>query len=155
VRDFHPRLYDLLELRKELGVRSITNVAARLAVRAPRHFIAISHAPYFAKYREALRELGEEGLVVMGSEGETEAPYHGVVKSESATWRPEEFGLPRPRIEQIPAATVAEEAALSRRVLDGEPLPHRTVVVMTAAAALVAATGVAFCDAVARVLRPR
>jgi len=154
VREFHPRLYELLELRKELGVRSITNVAARLAVRAPRHFIAISHAPYFEKYRDALAELGEQGLVVMGSEGETEAPYHGVIKSADAVWRPEDFGLRRPRIEEIPAGSVEEEAALSRRVLDGEDLPHRTVVVMTAAAALVAATGITFGDAVARVLRP-
>jgi anthranilate phosphoribosyltransferase len=150
------RLHELLELRKELGVRSITNVAARLSIPATRHFIAISHQAYFDKYREALEELGERGVIVMGSEGEPEAPYHGVVKllripGEFETHRPEDYGLRRPRIEEIPAGTIEEEVVLTRRILDGDDLPHRTIAVMTAAAAIAAATDASFRDAVAMV----
>ncbi len=150
-----PRLHELLELRKELGVRSITNVAARLSVAAERHFISISHAPYFEKYRVALEELGERGVIVFGSEGEPEAPFHGVVKllrvpGGYETHRPEDYGLRRPRIEEIPAGTIDEEAAITRRILAGDDLPHRTIAVMTAAAALVAATEIPFAEAVQR-----
>jgi anthranilate phosphoribosyltransferase len=157
VERFHPRLYDLLELRKELGVRSITNVAARLVdpARVGRHLISVSHAPYFDKFRAALEELGERAIIVQGSEGEPEAPYHGVLKvlhvpGGAATYRPEDFGLPRPRLEEIAAGDVDEEAALTRRILDGEPLPHRTIALMTAAAGIMSATGVSFEESLER-----
>jgi anthranilate phosphoribosyltransferase len=155
---FHPRLYALLELRKELGVRSITNVAARLAIAADRHFISISHAPYFEKYQAALDDLGERGVIALGSEGEPEAPYHGVLKllrvpGGQEVHRPEDYGLRRPRIEEIPAGTVEEEAAISRRVLAGDDLPHRTIVVMTTAAALSAAADVPFSEAIGCALK--
>jgi len=159
VERFHPRLFELLELRKELGVRSITNVAARLVDpgRVGRHLISISHAPYFEKFRAALEELGERAIIVQGSEGEPEAPYHGVLKvlrvpGGEATYRPEDFGLPRPRLEQIAAGTLEEEAAITRRILAGEPLPHRTISLMTAAAGIAAAMDTPFEEAFARAL---
>lgn len=157
VERLHPRLWELLELRKELGVRSITNVAARLLDpgRVGRHLISISHQPYFEKFRAALEELGETGVILLGSEGEPEAPYHGVIKALRVpggyeTWRPEDVGLRRPRAEELAAGSVEEEAEITRRVLAGEDLPHRTIALMTAAAGLVAARGGTFESWVSR-----
>ncbi len=154
------RLHEILELRKELGVRSIFNVGARLLDpgRVGRHLVSITHQPYFEKLKSALTELGERALIFQGSEGETEAPYHGVVKAlhvpgDYATYRPEDSGLTRPRIEEIGSGSVEDEVAITKRVLAGEKGPHRTIVLMTAAAGFCAARDVAFAEALKTVAK--
>jgi anthranilate phosphoribosyltransferase len=52
---------------------------------------------------------------------------------------PEEFGVARAPLEAILGGTAAENAALIRRILEGEAGPERDIVVVNAAAALVAA----------------
>jgi len=59
------------------------------------------------------------------------------------TLTPEEFGVARAPLESIRGGTAAENAALIRRVLEGEAGPARDIVVVNAAAALVAAAGAA------------
>src|SRR5260370_36524475 len=55
------------------------------------------------------------------------------------TVAPEEFGVARAPLESIRGGTAAENAALIRRILEGEAGPARDMVVVNAAAALVAA----------------
>jgi len=52
---------------------------------------------------------------------------------------PEEFGVTRAPLESIRGGTPAENAALIRRIVEGEAGPARDIVVVNAAAALVAA----------------
>ena len=52
---------------------------------------------------------------------------------------PEEFGVEPAPLEAIRGGTAAENAALIRRILEGEAGPPRDIVVINAAAALVAA----------------
>jgi anthranilate phosphoribosyltransferase len=160
IRDYFPRLWEFLELRKELGVRSVFNVVARLLdpADARRHLIAITHLPYFEKFRGALEALGaERAAIVMGSEGEPEAPFHGVTRAVEVpggaerSWRPEDVGLPRTRPADLPAGTLEEELALTRRILAGERLPARHVVVLTAATGLyVGGRAASWAEGVAR-----
>src|SRR5260370_7134794 len=56
---------------------------------------------------------------------------------------PEEFGVGRAPLESIRGGTAAENAALIRRILEGEAGPTRDIVVVNAAAALVAASAAA------------
>ena len=51
---------------------------------------------------------------------------------------PEQVGLPRARLDDLKVAGVAESAAVIRAVLAGEAGPHRDIVVLNAAAALLA-----------------
>jgi anthranilate phosphoribosyltransferase len=51
---------------------------------------------------------------------------------------PEEFGMPRARLEDISGGDAATNAAIIRRILGGEQSPRRDVVLLNAAAALLA-----------------
>ncbi len=95
-----------------------------------------------------LAELGvEHAFVVHGAGGLDEISLAGETMVAEVrdgairrfTVTPDEFGVGRPPLESIRGGTAAENAALIRRVLEGEPGPPRDVVVVNAAAALVAA----------------
>ena len=95
-----------------------------------------------------LAELGvERAFVVHGAGGLDEISLSGVtlvteVRSgvvQRFAVTPEEFGVARAPLESIRGGTPAENAALIRRVLEGEDGPARDIVVVNAAAALVAA----------------
>lgn len=147
VKDYFPRLWEFLELRKEMGVRSVFNVVARLVnpAGARRHLLAITHQPYFEKFRGAFEILGtEKAVIVMGSEGEPEAPFHGVTKAVEVpggerVYRPEDVGLPRTRPADVPSAGLEEEVRTTERILAGEGIPARNLVLLTAATGLYAA----------------
>jgi anthranilate phosphoribosyltransferase len=61
----------------------------------------------------------------------------GMVKTYEVT--PEEFGMKRSRLSEIAGGDAAENAAIIRGVLSGKESPHRDVVLLNSAAALVAA----------------
>jgi anthranilate phosphoribosyltransferase len=61
----------------------------------------------------------------------------GIVRRSTVT--PEEFGVAHAPVESIRGGTATENAALIRRILEGEAGPARDIVVINAAAALVAA----------------
>jgi anthranilate phosphoribosyltransferase len=72
---YHPPLYRFLELRQELGVRSVFHPIARLLnpARASSQVVGLSHPPHFEKTAEAIRMLGlPRALVVRGVEGDPE-----------------------------------------------------------------------------------
>jgi anthranilate phosphoribosyltransferase len=96
----------------------------------------------------ALAELGvERALVVHGAGGLDEISLAGetlVAEIRAGAVRrftvaPEEFGVERAPLEAIRGGTATQNAALIRRILEGEAGPTRDVVVINAAAALVAA----------------
>jgi anthranilate phosphoribosyltransferase len=72
---YHPPLYRFLEMRQELGVRSVFHPIARLLnpARASSQVVGLSHPPHFEKTAEAIRMLGlPRALVVRGVEGDPE-----------------------------------------------------------------------------------
>jgi len=80
---YHPPLYRFLELRRELGVRSVFHPVARLLnpVRSRSQVIGLTHPPYFEKTAEALRMLGApRALVIRGVEGDPELSIAMVTK---------------------------------------------------------------------------
>jgi anthranilate phosphoribosyltransferase len=52
---------------------------------------------------------------------------------------PEEFGLPRGKLEDISGGDAAQNASLIREILEGQKSPRRDIVLLNSAAALVAA----------------
>lgn len=124
-----PPLDRLLHLRRELGVRSVAHVVARLLnpAGAEVHLLGIAHRPTLEVMSRALRILGaRRALLVDGVAGSEEVPADaeaGVCELRDGEVRshrlgPREFGLPHGSVE--PVGSAAEDAALVEALLRGE-----------------------------------
>jgi len=147
---FHPAMRHVATARKELGVRTIFNVLGPLAnpARVRRQALGVG-APALAPLMvRVLQELGHErALVFYGEDGldelTTTAASH-VFELEGGSVReyrldPQEIGLPRRAPSDLLGGTPPENAAIIRRVFEGEKGARREVVLLNAAAAAVAA----------------
>jgi len=116
--------------------------------RASGQVVGVYSLDLVEKLAEALSMLGaRHALVVHGLDGLDEITitgptriaeaHDGSVRTYEVT--PEEFGIPRTSLSQIAGGDANENAAIIRGVLDGKKSPHRDVVLLNAAAALVAA----------------
>lgn len=145
---YHPPVYRMLELRKELGVRTFFQPVARLLnpSRAHASMIGISHPPYFEKIAEAMRMLGmPRALVLRGLEGEPEVSLSSVTKAMELrddritrmTLQPKDFGMTFERVQELASPGLDGEAALIRKILSNDLRGGRQDwVVMNAAAIL-------------------
>lgn len=147
---FHPSMRHAASARKELGVRTIFNVLGPLAnpARVRRQTLGVG-APGLAPLMvRVLEELGHErAFVFYGEDGidelTTAAPSH-VFELDAGSVReyrldPQELGLRRTTTAELRGGTPPENAAIIRRILEGEKGPPREVVLLNAGAAAVAA----------------
>jgi anthranilate phosphoribosyltransferase len=137
--------------RRELRMRTVFNLLGPLTnpANASAQVVGVYSAELVEKVAEALSMLGlSRALVVHGSDGLDEITVtgstriaevrNGVVKAYEVT--PEEFGIARSPIESLMGGDAVANAAIIRRILDGEQSAKRDVVLLNAAAALVAAS---------------
>ena len=143
----HAAMKHVVPVRKELAVRTIFNFLGPLTnpAGADRQLLGVSDRRYQETIAQALAGLGcERALVVSSDEGVDElsvsARTRVIEVSEGRTeeWfvEPEEFGFERAPLAAIAGGEPAENAALVRRVLDGEGGAAREVVVLNAGAAI-------------------
>jgi anthranilate phosphoribosyltransferase len=146
----HPAMKFAMPARNELGFRTAFNLLGPLANPANAAF-QLTGAPSLQAAELmalTLARLGlRRGYVVHGSDGmdevTTTGPTHvwrvedGV--AEPFTVTPEDFGVSRARPEQLCGGDRCENAAVVRAVLAGAPGPHRNIVLVNAAMALLAA----------------
>jgi anthranilate phosphoribosyltransferase len=136
--------------RKLIGVRTVFNLLGPLTnpAGAQSQVLGVFSEDVMDLVAAALAELGvERAFVVHGAGGLDEISLAGetmVAEVRGGTVRrftvaPEEFGVASAPLEAIRGGTAAENAALIRRILEGEAGPARDIVVINAAAALVAA----------------
>ncbi|PYU00645.1 MAG: anthranilate phosphoribosyltransferase [Acidobacteria bacterium] len=136
--------------RKQIGVRTIFNLLGPLTnpAGAQAQVLGVFTLDVMNLVAATLAELGtEHAFVVHGAGGLDEISLSGqtiVAEVRDGTVRqfsvtPEEFGVEPAPLEAIRGGTAAENAALIRRILEGEAGPPRDIVVINAAAALVAA----------------
>jgi anthranilate phosphoribosyltransferase len=136
--------------RKLIGLRTVFNLLGPLTnpAGAQSQVLGVFSEDVMDLVAASLAELGvERALVVHGAGGLDEISLAGetmvaevrggIVRRFTVT--PEEFGMARAPLEAIRGGTAAENAALIRRILEGEAGPARDIVVINAAAALVAA----------------
>lgn len=136
--------------RKQIGVRTVFNLLGPLTnpAGAQAQVLGVFTLGVMDLVAATLAELGtEHAFVVHGAGGLDEISLagptmvaevrHGAVRNFSVT--PEEFGVDPAPLEAIRGGTAAENAAIIRRILEGEAGPPRDVAVINAAAALVAA----------------
>jgi len=136
--------------RKQIGARTVFNLLGPLTnpAGAQSQVLGVFSEDVIDLVAATLAELGvERAFVVHGAGGLDEISLAGVtvvaevrggaVKRFTVT--PEEFGVARAPLESIRGGTPAQNAALIRRILEGEAGPARDIVVVNTAAALVAA----------------
>lgn len=149
-RRAHPAMAALAPVRAELGIRTLMNALGPLLNPAgvKRQLVGVYDRALLPTLAAALRELGAvRALVVHGADGLDEITVTGRTfavelhqgRLVDRTIEPEALGIPLARPEDLRGGDAAENAALVRGVLAGEPGPRRDVVALNAAAALVVA----------------
>ncbi|WP_156755564.1 anthranilate phosphoribosyltransferase [Actinokineospora pegani] len=144
---YHPALAHAAAVRRALGVRTVFNLIGPLVnpARARYQVLGVAEARLVAPLAEALARLGVHRAMVFHSadgmdELNTSAPADvvEVVGGETRAYRfdPAELSLPVAAPGVLDGGDRVTNAAIIRRVLDGEPGPAADVVVLNAAAAL-------------------
>lgn len=150
--NLHPAMKQVQKVRRELHLRTMFNLLGPLTnpARASGQVVGVYALYLVEKLAEALSMLGlHRALVVHGLDGLDEISLNGptriaearegIVRTYEVT--PEEFGLSRAPLQEIAGGDAAENAAIIRGILSGKKSPHRDVVLLNSAAALVAAAG--------------
>jgi anthranilate phosphoribosyltransferase len=143
----HPAMKEVMPVRRELGVRTIFNVLGPLTnpAGARRQVMGVYAEGLVEVIGEVLCELGaEHALVVHGSDGLDELTTTGpsrVAEVRDGTVRtydldPAELGIPRAAPEDLAGGSPDDNAAIARRILDGEGGPLADVTALNAAAAI-------------------
>ncbi len=146
----HPAMRAVAGLRRELGFRTLFNLAGPLAnpAGATRQLVGIYDLRWLEPVAEALKRLGSAAAwVVHGADGMDEltitGPSNVAILADGRIERrvvtPEDAGLPRAPLEAIRGGAPAENAAAMQRLLDGERGAYRDIVLLNAAAALIVA----------------
>jgi anthranilate phosphoribosyltransferase len=147
---FHPAMKYAAPVRRELGIRTVFNILGPLTNPAGvgHLLLGVASQEIGGKMAAVLCRLGiRHALVVHGRHGLDEISIHG----QSFVWEvtddgvspsreisPEDFGLDEAPSSSMAGGAPTENAAILRRVLEGEKGPRRDVIVINAAAAIVA-----------------
>ena len=148
----HAAMKHVVPARKELAVRTIFNFLGPLTnpAGATRQLLGVSDRKYQETIAEALAGLGaDHALVVSGEDGLDELTIGGrtrvieVRDGGTEEWfaEPEELGLAEASLEAIAGGEPADNAAVVRSVLAGEPGPARDISLLNAGAAIYAGRG--------------
>ena len=144
----HPAMRHAGPVRRELAVPTIMNLLGPLAnpVQTPFQIIGVARPDLVEPMAEVMRILGiRRALIVHGEGGFDEITPCGTTTIADvtqdgvtvSTFDPAAYGIARADAAALAGADPAENAAIIRRVLDGEPGAPRDAVVLNAAAALV------------------
>jgi anthranilate phosphoribosyltransferase len=150
----HKAMAHVVPVRKELAVRTIFNFLGPLTnpAGANAHLLGVSDRSYQEIIAEALVQLGTlRALVVSADDGIDELSIASrtrvieVADGGTEEWFVEasDFGLATAPLDAIPGGAPAENAAVVRSVLEGEPGPARDVSILNAGAAIYVAGGAA------------
>ena len=146
----HPGMKAVGTIRKELGFRTLFNLAGPLSNPAgtTRQLVGVYDPHWLMPVAEALSRLGSTSAwVVHGSDGLDELTITGpsevaILTEDGIEGRivtPEDAGLPRAALADIEGGDPAQNAAALLRLLDGEVGAYRNIVLLNAAAALIVA----------------
>ncbi|MGH9067727.1 MAG: anthranilate phosphoribosyltransferase [Acidimicrobiales bacterium] len=148
---FHPAMRHAIPVRRELGVATVFNFLGPLAnpARARRQVVGVSDPAMADKMLgvlaadgavAAMVAWGHDGLDELSTTGPSTVVHlapDGVVRRSEVD--PAALGLARATLADLRGGDAEANAGAVRRVLDGEPGPHRDIVILNAAAGLVVA----------------
>ena len=145
----HGAMRHVMQVRQELGFRTIFNILGPLAnpAGAKRQVLGVFDGRWVEPLARVLGALGATRAWVVHGDGLDELTTTG--ESQVAEWRegavrlfnvtPEAVGLPRATLADLRGGEPAQNAAAMRALLDGETGPYRDVVLLNAAAAFLVA----------------
>src|SRR5688572_7646807 len=147
---YHPAMRHAGPSRRDLGIPTAFNILGPLSNpgRVRRYLIGVADLRMAERMAGVLQAKGaERALIVHGGDGLDELTTTGpstVVELDDgvvSTWevQPADFGLRRVDREDLVGGDAAVNADLARRVLAGEPGPHRDIVSLNAGAGLLVA----------------
>ena len=147
---FHPSMRHVAQTRKDLGVRTAFNLLGPLTnpAGAARQLVGVPRPELTELVARSLALLGSErAWVVHGADGLDEISTTGYTKvSECRAGavntfyiHPADFGLPKAAPAQLLGGEAADNAAIARRILQGERGAARDIVLLNAAASLLIA----------------
>src|SRR6476661_3513852 len=147
---FHPSMRHAAPTRKELGVRTAFNLLGPLTnpAGATRQLVGVPRPELTELVARSLAQLGSErAWVVHGADGLDEISTTGYTKvSECRDGRvntfylhPADVGLPKSAAADLRGGDAADNVAIARAVLGGEPGAPRDIVLLNSAAALLVA----------------
>jgi anthranilate phosphoribosyltransferase len=137
--------------RREIGVRTVFNILGPLTnpARAQHQLVGVYDGDLTPMLAMVLHNLGARRVfVVHGSDGLDELTTTGAStvselqggRVHTYTVHPDDFGLPCNRSEELRGGDAQWNADLTLRLLRGERVPQRSIVVLNAAAAIAAST---------------
>ncbi len=165
-RTYHPAMGHAGPVRAEMGIPTVFNMLGPMAHpgRVRRQLIGVSSQERAEQVAAVLTELTVDHVwVVVGDQGLDELSTSGPssvweLKGGTVNQMPIDgttYGLASATAEQVGGGDATENAAIFDRILAGEAGPHRDIIVLNAAAALVVAgvvdsvdSGVALAQAV-------
>jgi anthranilate phosphoribosyltransferase len=154
---YHPAMATAGGARREIGVRTVFNVLGPLTnpARAEHQIVGVATSALAPKMAEVLRRLGStHALVVHGDDGldevtlTTTTTIHEVRNGKVDQWTvdPTKLGYRTVAKDALIGGNATMNAEIVRKIFAGEPGPHRDIVELNAAAALLAADRVASLD---------
>jgi anthranilate phosphoribosyltransferase len=147
---FHPAFRHAGPARREVGVPLVFNLLGPMANpgRVRRHLIGVADGRFAERMLVALRDHGSTDAWVVHGGGLDELTTTGPStvlalgeggEPQAFTIDPAELGFAPARREDLVGGDKSHNADVVRRVVGGDPGPHRDIVVLNAAASLVVA----------------
>lgn len=147
---YHPAMRFAGPVRRQLGVRTVFNFLGPLCnpANTKRAAIGVSDAAMAERMAGVMAARGAEYAFVFHGHGGLDelstagvSTVHRIRNGEitTAQFQPSDFGVPRSSIEELQGGDAAENERITRMVIEGAQGPHRDIVVINAAPAIVVA----------------
>lgn len=146
---FHPAFRHVGPSRREIGIPTVFNLLGPMANpgRVRRQLIGVADPRFARPMIEALRDQGLRAAWVVHGAGIDEITTTGVSDVlalsdggiEAFSIDPRDHGIALVELDDLRGGDRATNAAVARRILDGETGPHRDVVLLNAGAGLTVA----------------
>lgn len=146
-QNYHISMKYVAPVRRELGIRTIFNILGPLVnpAGANMELLGVYDADLIDPMARVLSNLGvKSGMVVFGQDGLDEISLSSPTSVcelrggsfKNYEMKPEDFGLTRCKKEDLIGGTPAENAEITRAILQGEKSPKRDAVLLNSAAAI-------------------
>jgi anthranilate phosphoribosyltransferase len=146
-QNYHISMKYVAPVRKELGIRTIFNILGPLAnpAGANMQLLGVYEEALVEPMARVMANLGvKDGIVAFGQDGLDEISMSAptsICEVRGNTFRsytitPEQFGFKRCNKDDLAGGTPAENAEITRKILDGEKGPKRDAVILNSAAAI-------------------
>ena len=145
---FHPAMKNVMNARKQLGIRTIFNILGPMTnpAGAKSQLIGVFSPALILDIASAMKNLGSRHVMIVNGDGLDEISLSSKTKVcelknskiEIYDINPEDYGFELKPLNDILGGTPEENAKIIMGVLSGEKGPKRDIVLLNSAAALLA-----------------